>query len=43
MTNQEARETIRQMLADWNNATAEQRAKALAVAAERAAKREHAK
>jgi hypothetical protein len=37
MTNQEAQDTIRQMLADWDNLTAEQRAEAQAIAAEQAA------
>ena len=37
MTNQTAQDTIRQMLADWDNLTAEQRAEAQAIAAEQAA------
>jgi len=37
MTNQTAQDTIRQMLNDWNNLTAEQRAEAQAIAAEQAA------
>ena len=32
MTNQEIRDTLRQMLKDWNNATPEERAAALAAA-----------
>ena len=35
---QNFRNTIRQMLNDWNNATPEQRVEALRIAAERAAK-----
>jgi hypothetical protein len=38
MTDQEARETLRQMIQDWNNLTAEQRAEANAIAAEQAAR-----
>ena len=37
MTNQEAQDTFRQMLNDWDNLTAEQRAEAHAIAAEQAA------
>jgi hypothetical protein len=33
MTNEEIRETLRQMLADWNAMTDEQRAEALAAVA----------
>lgn len=36
MTNQEVRDTMRQMLADWNAATEEQRAEALRLAAAQA-------
>jgi len=36
MTDQEARETIRQMLKDWDAATEEQRQEALRIAKERA-------
>ena len=39
MTNQEAAETLRQMILDWNNLTDEQRAEAQAIASEQAAKR----
>jgi hypothetical protein len=37
MTKTEMQETIRQMLNDWNSATDDQRAEALAIAAARAA------
>jgi hypothetical protein len=36
MTDMEARETIRQMLKDWNNATEAQRQEALRIATQRA-------
>jgi len=39
MTDQEMRDTLRGMIADWNNLTDEQRAEANAIAAEQAAKR----
>jgi hypothetical protein len=38
MTNQEIRETIRQMLNDWEAATPEQRAKALEEASNKASR-----
>jgi hypothetical protein len=39
MSNEEAREILRGMIADWNNLTTEQRAEANAIAAEQAAMR----
>jgi hypothetical protein len=39
MTDQEMRDTLRGMIADWNNLSDEQKAEANAIAAEQAAKR----